>query len=146
MGFNRRKMEDQRRLAAEKEAATCRATDVQVLEDAERLITAWNERQAKRMPMLFSPTIGAAITAHEAYKSRVPKGRALQAAAISKTSATASPVRASPHRSHSYVCKSAKPSTCENPANRIDFSQCGQRGEGRYVPLVCIVARLVAGP
>jgi hypothetical protein len=31
----------------------------QVLEDAERLIAAWNERQAKRMPMLFSPTIGA---------------------------------------------------------------------------------------
>jgi hypothetical protein len=30
---------------------------------AERLIDAWNERQAKRMPMLFSPTIGAAITA-----------------------------------------------------------------------------------
>jgi hypothetical protein len=28
---------------------------------AERLITAWNERQAKRMPMLFSPTIGASI-------------------------------------------------------------------------------------
>ena len=26
-------------------------------------MTAWNERQAKRMPMLFSPTIGAAITA-----------------------------------------------------------------------------------
>jgi hypothetical protein len=33
------------------------------LKDAERLIAAWNERQAKRMPMLFSPTIGAAITA-----------------------------------------------------------------------------------
>jgi len=63
MGFNRRKMEDQRRTAAEKEAASRRATDVQVLEDAERLITAWNERQAKRMPMLFSPTIGAAVTA-----------------------------------------------------------------------------------
>jgi hypothetical protein len=31
--------------------------------DAERLIAAWNDRQAKRMPMLFSPTIGAAITA-----------------------------------------------------------------------------------
>jgi hypothetical protein len=40
-----------------------RATDTQVLEDAERLIAAWNEQQAKRMPMLFSPTIGAAITA-----------------------------------------------------------------------------------
>jgi beta-phosphoglucomutase-like phosphatase (HAD superfamily) len=63
MGFNRRKMEDQRRAAAEKEAAVRRATDAQVLEDAERLIAAWNERQAKRMPMLFSPTIGAAVTA-----------------------------------------------------------------------------------
>jgi len=27
-----------------------------VLEDAERLIGAWNESQANRMPMLFSPT------------------------------------------------------------------------------------------
>jgi hypothetical protein len=63
MGFNRRKMEDRRRDAAEKEAASRRATDAQVLEDAERLIAAWNERQAKRMPMLFSPTIGAAIAA-----------------------------------------------------------------------------------
>jgi hypothetical protein len=63
MGFNRRKMEDRRRDAAEKEAASRRATDAQVLEDAERLIAAWNERQAKRMPMIFSPTIGAAITA-----------------------------------------------------------------------------------
>jgi hypothetical protein len=32
------------------------------LEDADRLIEAWNERQAKRMPILFSPTIGAAVT------------------------------------------------------------------------------------
>jgi hypothetical protein len=63
MGFNRRKLEDQRREAAEKEAAKRRATDAQVLEDAERLIAAWNERQAKRMPMLFSPTIGAAVRA-----------------------------------------------------------------------------------
>lgn len=63
MGFNRRKMEDQRRQTAEKEAATRRATDAQVLEDAECLIGAWNERQAKHIPMLFSPTIGAAIAA-----------------------------------------------------------------------------------
>ena len=63
MGFNRRKMDEQRRQAAEKEATTRRATDAQVLEDAERLIAAWNERQAKRMPMLFSPTIGAATAA-----------------------------------------------------------------------------------
>ncbi len=52
-----------RREAAEEEVAKRRATDAQVLEDAERLIAAWNERQAKRMPMLFSLTIGAAITA-----------------------------------------------------------------------------------
>jgi len=63
MGFNHRKMEDQRRQAAEKEAAGRRATDAQVIEDAARLIAAWNERQAQRMPMLFSPTIGAAIAA-----------------------------------------------------------------------------------
>ena len=63
MGFNRRKMEDQRRQVAEKDAAARRATDAQMLEDAERLIAAWNEREAKRMPMLFSPAIGAAITA-----------------------------------------------------------------------------------
>jgi hypothetical protein len=59
MGFNRRKMEDQHRQAAEKESAGRRATDAQVLEDAERLIAAWNERQAKRMLVLFSPTISA---------------------------------------------------------------------------------------
>ena len=63
MGFNRRKMEDQRRDAAEKEAASRRATDAQVLEDAERLIAAWNERQALRAPMIFSPTIGTAVRA-----------------------------------------------------------------------------------
>jgi arginine exporter protein ArgO len=61
MGFNHRKVEDQRRQTAEKEAATRRATEPQVLEDAARLIGAWNERQAARMPMIFSPTIGAAI-------------------------------------------------------------------------------------
>jgi hypothetical protein len=55
-------MADQRRQVAEKEAAERRTTDAQVLEDGECLIGAWNERQAKRMPMLFSPTIGAAIT------------------------------------------------------------------------------------
>jgi hypothetical protein len=63
MGFNRRKMEDQRRQVAEKEAAARRATDAQVLQDAERLIAAWNERQAIGAPMIFSPTIGAAIRA-----------------------------------------------------------------------------------
>ena len=57
MGFNRRKMEDRRREAAEKEAAARRGADSQVLEDAERLIAAWNERQANRMPMLFKPRL-----------------------------------------------------------------------------------------
>ena len=63
MGFNRRKLEAEQKAKADAAAALRRATDAQVLEDAERLITAWNERQAKRMPMLFSPTIGTAIAA-----------------------------------------------------------------------------------
>ena len=63
MDFNRRKMDADRKAKADAEAAARRATIVQVLEDAERLIAVWNERQAKRMPMLFSPTIGAAIRA-----------------------------------------------------------------------------------
>ena len=33
------------------------------VEDAERPIAAWNERQALRAPMIFSPMIGAAIRA-----------------------------------------------------------------------------------
>ena len=63
MGFNKRKMDDARRQEAEKEAAARRATDRQILEDADHLIAVWDERQAKRMPMLFSPKIGAAIAA-----------------------------------------------------------------------------------
>jgi len=63
MGFNRRKMEERCAAAAEKEAAAKRATEAQILEDAGRSVTAWNELQAKRQPMLFSPTIGCAIKA-----------------------------------------------------------------------------------
>ena len=63
MVFNRRKMEDQRRQGAEKEAAARRATDGQVLEDAERLITAWNERRPSECRYFFRPTIGTAIGA-----------------------------------------------------------------------------------
>jgi len=63
MGFNRRKMEDERRRAAEKTAAEQRATDSQIMADAERLVAVWNDRQKRRMPMLFAPTIGAAIAA-----------------------------------------------------------------------------------
>jgi hypothetical protein len=54
MGFNRRKLEDQRREAAENEAASRRATDATVLEDAERLIAAY-EWQARRMPDAVFP-------------------------------------------------------------------------------------------
>jgi hypothetical protein len=63
MGYKRRKMEAQRAAAAEKEAAAQRATEALLPEDASRLVAAWNERQAKRMPMLFSPTIGCALKA-----------------------------------------------------------------------------------
>ena len=67
MGFNRQKMELERKTEAEKQARARRALDTQILEDALRLVAAWNERQAGRMPMLFSPTIGGAITARHWY-------------------------------------------------------------------------------
>jgi hypothetical protein len=63
MGFNRRKMDDERRREAEKQAAAKRVLDPQVRADALRFVTEWNERQAQRAPLLISPTIGAAITA-----------------------------------------------------------------------------------
>ena len=53
MGFNLRKLEDQRGQVAEKEAASRRATGAQVLKDAARLIKVWNDRKPKpcREPM-----------------------------------------------------------------------------------------------
>ncbi len=51
-GFNKRKMKADRKAKAD--AAAPRASDAQVLEDAERLIAAWNERQGPRMPCLCS--------------------------------------------------------------------------------------------
>ena len=63
MGFNRRRLEDERRREAEKAAEARRARDPQVRADALRFVSEWNERQAPRAPLLFSPTIGAAIAA-----------------------------------------------------------------------------------
>lgn len=67
MGFNRRKLEANQKARTDAEAASRRATDVQVLEDAERIITAWNERQAGQMPMLFAPTVGAALACQHCF-------------------------------------------------------------------------------
>jgi hypothetical protein len=63
MSFNRRKMEAERKSKADAAAAARRAVDAQVLVDAETLIAIWNERQARRMPLLFAPTIGATVVA-----------------------------------------------------------------------------------
>jgi len=54
MGFNRRTLEGERRAKAEAETAS-------------RIIAAWNARQARRMPILFAPTIGAAMVARYWY-------------------------------------------------------------------------------
>jgi hypothetical protein len=63
MGFNRRKIEAERKAKADAEAAAKRSTSGNVLVDAEALIATWNERQARRMPLLFAPTIGATLVA-----------------------------------------------------------------------------------
>jgi len=61
-------MEADRKATAYAQAAAHRATEAQALEeDAERLIGAWNERQATRVPLLFSPTIGAALACRHWY-------------------------------------------------------------------------------
>jgi hypothetical protein len=52
MGFNRPRWRTSASRSPRRQRPARRATDAQVLEDAERLIGAWNERQAKRMPML----------------------------------------------------------------------------------------------
>jgi hypothetical protein len=93
MGFNKRKMEAQRAAAAEKEVAVRRATEAQILEDAGRLVAAWNERQARRMPMLFSPTIGCALKARHwflwvrghAVNSVLPKSHGRLRPSLSRT-------------------------------------------------------------
>jgi hypothetical protein len=63
MDFNKRGMHSERAAVAEKEAAARRALGAQIIEDSVKLVEAWNARQAAHMPMLFSPTIEAAITA-----------------------------------------------------------------------------------
>ena len=63
MGFNKRRMESERAAVAAKEAEARRALGPQILADAERLVVTWNRRQERHMPMLFSPTIGAATAA-----------------------------------------------------------------------------------
>jgi hypothetical protein len=63
MGRNNRRIEGERKAAAAKEAAARRELGSQILDDARRLVETWNARQAAHMPMLFSPTIGAAVAA-----------------------------------------------------------------------------------
>jgi hypothetical protein len=63
MGFNKRRLESERKAAAAQAAEARRALGRQIIEDAARLVADWNERRAKHMPMLFSPTIGAALAA-----------------------------------------------------------------------------------
>ncbi|MGB6443753.1 MAG: hypothetical protein WBF47_00840 [Xanthobacteraceae bacterium] len=43
--------------------------------NALRLVTEWNERQAQRAPLLFSPTIGAAIAAQHWHLHIQPGGQ-----------------------------------------------------------------------
>ena len=63
MGFSKRRMDSERAAAAAKESEARRALGPQILADAEHLVATWNARQEAHMPMLFSPTIGAAIAA-----------------------------------------------------------------------------------
>ena len=50
-----------------------------MLEDAERLIAAWNEHQALRAPMIFSPTIAAIKAGYWFLWVRCPACRTINA-------------------------------------------------------------------
>lgn len=58
--MNRRKINKQRRAVAED---AVKLANPLVPEDADRLIAAWNDARARRTPMLFAPTIAAALSA-----------------------------------------------------------------------------------
>ena len=85
MGFNRRKMEDQRREAAEKEGRPVARPMLKCSRMPSAWIGAWNERRAISAPMVFSPTIGTAIKARYWFLwVRCPACRTINA--ISRTS------------------------------------------------------------
>ena len=63
MGFNRRKMDAERKAKADAEAAAPRASDHQVLTDAEAPMAAWNQRQA--------PANALAVRAHDRRRARI---------------------------------------------------------------------------
>ena len=80
------------------EATARRATDVQVLEDAEHLIGDWHERQARRMPMLYAPTIGAALapgigSCGDAARPAAPRKRSTCANRVSRWPVLSVPLR-----------------------------------------------------
>jgi hypothetical protein len=65
---HRRKIEAERKAKADAEvAARAGGRDASARADAEALITAWNERQAPRMPLLFAPTIGATLVGRASF-------------------------------------------------------------------------------
>jgi hypothetical protein len=69
----------QRAAVAAKEAEARRALGPQILADATHPVTTWNARHEGHMPTLFSPTIGAAITArHWFLWTRCPACRTKQ--------------------------------------------------------------------
>jgi len=63
MGFNKRKMEDARKTEADKEAAERRGLEYANPRRRRAPDCRLERAQAERMPMLFAPTIGAAIAA-----------------------------------------------------------------------------------
>jgi hypothetical protein len=63
MGFNRRRSEAEQRAMPRRSRPPSSARPILRSLPMRSLVALWNGRQAKRTPMLFSPTIGAAIAA-----------------------------------------------------------------------------------
>jgi hypothetical protein len=80
------------------EAVARHAIEAQVSQDAERLIGDWNERQARRMPLLFAPTTGAAFAARSCEYDASPVAPPKRPTRASSTAPPQRPVLSVPLR------------------------------------------------
>ena len=104
------------------------------LKDAKYLIGVWNERQARRMPLLFAPTIGAALAARYSFLwVRYPACRTTRAVDLRvldrhPSTAVTGPTPALSCRSCQPTVPASLPPTptvCTRVGNRRGVHPCG---------------------
>jgi hypothetical protein len=147
MGFNRRKIEAERKTKTDAEIAARRATDAQVLQDAERLISAW-----KRTP---SPAHAPRVRTDDRRRPRKPAPLPMGLLPACRTTRDIELRTLDRHRDAavtslipSLSCRSCRPHAlfvsscaCPKPASP---TKCGSstRGESLATRPLCFAFRL----